>query len=503
MSGVVDINIRLTNFITKSKQTHETEYDYSKVEYINGDTEVIIVCPIHGEFNQKPNVHVRGSDCPECSKLRQVKPKSTTEKFIEKARKIYGDKYSYDKTDYTLAKNKVIITCSIHGDFEQRANSHLNGFGCYECGKKKVSENNKLSLQEVIDKFKNINEDKYDYSKVIYKNNHTNVEIVCKIHGSFLQTPKSHFYGSGCPNCGVKISQPEQYILSFIKSVYYGEIIQSYRPIWMEGQELDIFIPEYNFAIEYNGTAFHHSSRSQFVNKFYSQKNKSNIYHYKKWKQCRDNNVILLSIYDFYWILESKKEIYKSKIMHYLNLDNRIYARKCELKELNNETAFLFYGDNHIEGKGFAYRNSKSYGLFYDNNLVMCCTIGEIYNQTAKCFKNKLHRICTLRGTTVVGGISKLSKFLLKTYSSFSYQITLSSGGSTLNTTESCKIISPRYFWVNPKNLQYYHRNYCQKHLLEKHFNVSVLKEDTETTYMEKLGFLKVYDNGLAEITFS
>lgn len=68
MSGIVDINTRLNNFKEKSRKSHTIIYDYSKVNYINGETEVIIICPIHKEFLQKPNVHARGSDCLSCSR---------------------------------------------------------------------------------------------------------------------------------------------------------------------------------------------------------------------------------------------------------------------------------------------------------------------------------------------------------------------------------------------------------------------------------------------------
>lgn len=334
----------------------------------------------------------------------------------------------------------------------------------------------------------------------MYKNINTKIEIICPIHGSFFQSPKSHLNGSNCPNCGVKVSKPEIDILQYIKSIYNGEVVQSYRPDWLNGKEIDIYIPEFNFAIEYNGTSFHHSSKSSFVDKYYLKTYKTNNYHFNKWKLCKDNNVTLLSIYDFYWIMPSKKSKYFSKINHYLKLDSKIYSRKCILLEINNKVAFDFYEDNHIEGAGFAYKDSKSYGLFYDDKLVMCATIGDIYNQSSKSFKKKLHRICTLQNTTIVGGISKLVKFLKTTYGSFSYQITLSSGGSTLGYFKDFKIIQPRYFWVNPNTLNYFHRNYCQKHLLEKHFQVPLENSDTESTYMEKLGYLKVYDNGLSEI---
>ena len=263
---------------------------------------------------------------------------------------------------------------------------------------------------------------------------------------------------------------------------------------------MDIFIPDLNVAIEYNGTSFHHSSKSEFVNKYYKNKTKHYKYHFNKWNTCRLNGVTLLSVYDFYWMIPKKKEIFYSKISHLLGLDSKIFARKSKILPIENEIAFKFYENNHIEGKGFPYKNSQSFGLFVNDELLMCSTIGELYNQKSKTFKQKLHRICTKLDTTVVGGLSKMSKYLRKDFGEFTYQITLSSGGSSLNKSKDFKVIDPRYFWVNPNTYEYFHRNYCQKHLLTKHFKQELLSTDTENTYMERLGFLKVYDNGLAEI---
>ena len=491
---------RMQVFIEKSIRSHTVLYDYSKVIYINGDTEVIIGCPIHGDFNQKPNIHVRGSDCPLCSRVKQVKKRSTTEDFIIKANKLYNNFYDYSKTVYNQSKDKLTITCPIHGDFEQKANSHLNGFGCIQCGRFRTTESKKKSLNILIEDFKVVHGNRYDYSKVNYINNNTKIEIICSLHGSFFQTPKSHLKGSNCPNCGVKISKPELDIFSHIQSIYKGEIIQSYRPTWLLGKEIDLFIPEFNLAIEYNGTSFHHSSKSEYVDKYYRNTYKPNNYHFHKWKLCMENGITLLSIYDFYWVIPEKRDNYLSKINHYLKLDNKIYSRKCLIEEIDNKEAFLFYDKNHIEGSGFAYKNSRSFCLKYNNEIVMCATIGQIYNQSAKSFKLKLHRIATKQYTTVIGGISKLSSFLQRNIGDFSYQITLSSGGSSLRFYSNFKQIQPRYFWVNPNTLKYFHRNYCQKHLLEKHFNTPLLETDTESIFMEKLGYLKVYDNGLAEL---
>lgn len=122
--------------------------------------------------------------------------KLTTEVFIERARLIHGDRYSYDKVIYNGAKNKVIIGCKIHGDFEQNPFSHINGNNCIKCSGKNLHNN--LSF---IDKCKLIHGNKYNYDKINYINNSTKVIITCLYHGDFLQTPNAHLRGSGCYLC--------------------------------------------------------------------------------------------------------------------------------------------------------------------------------------------------------------------------------------------------------------------------------------------------------------
>lgn len=118
-------------FIEKAREVHGDKYDYSKVNYVNAQTKVCIICPEHGEFWQKPYNHINGNGCPQC--VRNV---WTTQKFIEKAREVHGDKYDYSKTVFKDVRTKVIIISHEKdrygneiGEFEQLPLSHLNGEG--------------------------------------------------------------------------------------------------------------------------------------------------------------------------------------------------------------------------------------------------------------------------------------------------------------------------------------------------------------------------------------
>lgn len=126
-------------FIARAKEVHTTEYDYSKVVYSNKYSKVTIICPEHGEFTQEARVHLRGSDCPKCAKKSADKAKASTyEMFLEKARKVHGDKYSYEKKSFSKMRDHVTVICPIHGEFSQRAQSHLEGKGCPMCRESKL-----------------------------------------------------------------------------------------------------------------------------------------------------------------------------------------------------------------------------------------------------------------------------------------------------------------------------------------------------------------------------
>lgn len=482
-------------FIEKSNVIHNNKYDYSNTIYLSSNDVVTIICPKHGKFEKLAKKHLLGQGCQQCSLENK---KDNLEIFIEKANAVHSHKYDYSESTYVRSKDQITIKCNIHGKFTLRTSDHLQGIGCPQC---KLNTNIEHIKNNFIEKSNIIHNNKYNYDNVNYINNNTKVTIVCPTHGDFEQTPSNHLQGKGCSKCVINISKQELEICEYLDLLNI-QYIQSYRPKFLNGQELDIFIPDYNLAIEYNGTHYHHSSSTSLI-KFFQCTSKPKDYHFNKWLSCRENGIVLLSIYDFYWKNNTKKDILKSKIKHYLQLDKKIYARKCIIKEISNVQAKEFYQENHIEGSGMLYKESKSYGLYYNETLYMCVTIGKFYDQSNKNFKYKVQRICTLKDYTVVGGISKLNKFLLTLYPKYSYQITLSSGGTSLIATNKYNILNPRYFWVNPKTLEYFHRNYCQKHLLEKHFKIPLLDNDTETSYMEKLGYLKVYDNGLAELYFN
>lgn len=197
---------RLTTqeFIARAREVHGDKYDYSKVNYINSDTKVCIICSVHGEFWQTPFHHLAGNSCKKCAmKTLQDNRRMTTERFIERVKEIHGDKYDYSKLHYCRPHEEVCIICPEHGEFWQRAAVHLyNGCGCPKCGDLSTKNLQIKSTEQFVQECKRVHGDKYDYSKAIYEGANNNIEIICPIHGSFWQRAKHHEEGVGCPLCG-------------------------------------------------------------------------------------------------------------------------------------------------------------------------------------------------------------------------------------------------------------------------------------------------------------
>lgn len=122
--------------------------------------------------------------------------KLTTTEWIEKAKIVHGDRYSYITTNYTTAKNPVSIVCSVHDVFTQTAQHHISGHGCPKC-----ANNHNYTNAEFITEANILHEHKYTYKNCAYSSSKSKVLITCPTHGDFMMTPNNHLQGQGCPIC--------------------------------------------------------------------------------------------------------------------------------------------------------------------------------------------------------------------------------------------------------------------------------------------------------------
>ena len=184
-------------FVEKAKEIHGDKYDYSDVNYIDGNKLIKIKCHTHGYFSQLPKVHKKGHGCQKCGKNYRM----VSNEFVEKAKEIHGNKYDYSKVNYIDNKTKIIIICNKHGQFEQSPNNHLTGYGCLICGFELNANLKRKSNEKFIEEANLMHKNKYDYSMIEYLNSKSKITIICNKHGEFKQIPSKHLKGQGCKKC--------------------------------------------------------------------------------------------------------------------------------------------------------------------------------------------------------------------------------------------------------------------------------------------------------------
>lgn len=200
--------IKLTNeeFISRARKVHGDNYDYSKVNYINAETPIEIICKEHGVFKQLPNGHLVGQGCPKCAG-RQL----STNEVIDKMKDAHpNDDYDYSNVEYTKMHNKVCIVCHKkdkngveHGEFWQTPAKHVQGRGCPKCANERRNLWKKVTLEKFKERANKIFNSFYDYSKVEFDNLHCKIKIICPVHGEFEQNIYDHLNGHGCAKCAI------------------------------------------------------------------------------------------------------------------------------------------------------------------------------------------------------------------------------------------------------------------------------------------------------------
>ena len=249
-------------------------------------------------MKQTTNSHLRH----ECSKCVTDKLLSNKEEFIEKSKKIHGDKYDYSLVEYKGSHKKIEIICSVHGIFKQVPYSHLLGRGCNNCFAKNKCDSN----EEFVTKAKKVHGDKYDYSLVKYENVTKKMKIICLKHGGFTQSASYHLRGIGCPICNE--SKGEEKISKFLqsKNINFEREKRFFDCRSILPLPFDFFLPELNICVEFDGKQhfIQHKKWEDLIN-IQKRDEIKNIY-------CKENNIQLhrISYKDIHLVEEKLKEIF-------------------------------------------------------------------------------------------------------------------------------------------------------------------------------------------------
>ncbi len=288
-----------------------------------------------------------------------------------------------------------------------------------------------------------------------------------------------------CPTCyPIKLSSSkiEEELSEFCKNLNVGKIIRNTKDI-ITPYELDIYIPDKKFAIEMDGLYWH----SEVGGK------KDKNYHITKTDMCMDEDIQLIQIYEDEWF--NKPDIIKSIIKSKLGvIENKVYARKCKIVEVENDIAIDFLDDNHLQGS----INGTHIGLEFNGEVLCLVTIGK--SRFDKRYDLEILRFCNKLNTIVVGGFSKIFKYIRKNYENKSI-ITYAdkrygygkfyeyAGFTFVGETE------PGFYYISSDYISRESRYRYQKYMLKD--KISTYKESlTEWENMQLNGYDRIWDCG-------
>lgn len=471
--------ITTEEIIERFKKERGDIYDYSKIKHISMHTKVEFVCKKHGSFFMSPHNFLLGQNCPLCAKEnRQNRERENgLKRLVEEGNKRFNNKFDYSETIYINSHTNCTIKCPTHGYFQITPYSHLNTqFGCKQCAvdyvaDKKIERHQKLFIKRV----KKIHKGKYGYLN-IYQGLQTEMKIVCPIHGVFNQTAHEHLCGCGCPKCAVRQSKGEDEIINFVNTL--GIEVEHGNRKLIKPLELDIYVPSKHLAIEYNGLRWH---SEQF-------KENADTYHLEKTNLCNEKGIKLIHIFEDEW--HYKSDIIKSMLANMLGKsERRIFARKCEIREVKQQEASNFLKDNNIQD--CCYEVKHNIGLYYQNELVSLITFCEEQNRTVV-----LNDYCTKLNTVVIGGASKLLKYFIRKEHPHKLYTLVDKRWSNGNLWKKLGFTKtadnkPNYYYVvddHRESKLYYNK----MSLVEQGFG----KDKTEHQIMLDRGIYRIYDCG-------
>lgn len=263
--------------------------DYSKVNYTNSKGKITIICPKHGEINIIAGDFLKSGKCPKCGNNVP-----TTKEFIERCQKFYPD-YDYSETKYTSRDKPVTVKCNKHNyTWHPLAQNLERGQAmCHKCKSEIIRDKYTMLQIDYINKCNLIHNNKYDYSKTLYKNMDNKIIITCPKHGDFEQIAGNHARGNGCPKC--KRSKGEEQVALILQELNYEEQysinINKCKVI------VDFYIPEYNTIIEFNGIQ-HYIPVKHFGGELRFNKQIKRDELLRNYCQCNNINLIEITYQD-------------------------------------------------------------------------------------------------------------------------------------------------------------------------------------------------------------
>lgn len=418
---------------------------------------------------------------------------SKIDKTHEKIKKTNTERYGVENTyqNLDLVKNGfmknhgVDHVSKVKGVKDKRKNTNIKKYGYLNNlnNPKVLNKTHETRRNLFLKKYSEHNFKNYTGNKLTIECNdcHSNYEI-----DRTLFRHRTIYNITPCTICnpidsGESFAEKE--ILLFIRTIYFGQIIENDRNL-INPKELDIYLPELKLAIEFDGLYWHSSD--------YTDKN----YHLNKTKLCNYQGVELLHIFEDEWM--NKKEIVKSIIKSKLNqYEKIIYARKCKLKLIDSKEHKIFCDKNHIQG---GVNASTKIGLFYNEELISIMSFGSLRKSLGSKKENNTYemlRYCSKLNTLVIGGVSKLFSYFIKNCQpnkiiSFSDKRYFNGNIYEKLKFDYVKDSTPNYYYITDYLKRENRFKFRKDVLVSEGFD----KNKTENQIMEERGIPKIFDCG-------
>lgn len=250
----------LEEYCHQANKLHGNKFQYLYLTTENGFRKIHLICPIHGKFEQLADTHLQERGCKQCGIIEaHKKQKQTLDYYVTKAETLFGNEYKYiefiPQNKRQNIPRKIKYLCKVHGEIIQVADNHLKGWGCNQCGYDQASEKLSDSFETVVAKVKLIHGNRYKYVRLFKKSKQRVLEIMCQIHGTFLQIVSDHLSGSGCPKCAYTNSSLREN--KWLDSI---GILKENRQIMLPSLgkiKVDGYNPKTNTVYEFYGDFWH------------------------------------------------------------------------------------------------------------------------------------------------------------------------------------------------------------------------------------------------------
>lgn len=414
--------------------------------YSGAHNSVTFLCPNgHENKTTATNLLQRGYKCKSCIESRTIVSKIVWD--VDKLLKLQ-DYFDQHKSTKEIAELFNTTVAAIN-----------NATAKYELTKPKIALHN---IQEAIsDQGRTIEGTPTALKASAY--------ITCQNGHRVYQNLGNILYkGTNCPLCNKTTSNEEKGLVDYIKSIYQGWIIENDRSI-LEGQELDIVLPDLGIAIEYNGTYWH---SELFVDK---------KYHLNKTIKASNLGFRVIHINSYDWV--TKTNLVKAKIKHIIAPSKpELYARKTKITKISWQETKEFLTNHHIQGPGAP--TNINLALKHNNTIVAVMTFAKPRFDTSADYE-----LVRFAANSVHGAAGKLLKYFIKHYKPkdiISYALRDYSTGDL-------------YQKLGFKLIRYTEPNYAYYNKLNKVTRYAAQNHDpkvSEVQAMHERGFYRVYDTG-------